>query len=99
LPFKLTAGLHHAVRHTDPETSFVHHGFLNILVAAAVAVDGAEVAEVAEVLGGTDPAPLVTAAQARRHRSRPLWVGFGSCSVMDPLTDLIRLGLIDGGFE
>jgi len=99
LPFKLTAGLHHAVRHTDPETGFVHHGFLNVLVAAAVAVEGAEVAEVAEVLAGTEPGPLAEAGLARRDGARPLWVGFGSCSIMDPLTDLVRLGLIDGGFE
>jgi hypothetical protein len=99
LPFKLTAGLHNALRHTDPETGFVHHGFLNVLVAAGVAAEGGEVADVAEALGGTDPRPLVTAGRARRDRPRPLWVGFGSCSVMEPLTDLIRLGLIDGGFE
>jgi hypothetical protein len=99
LPFKLTAGLHHALRHTDPETGFVHHGFLNVLVAAAVAVDGAEVADVAEVLGGTDPVPLVEAGRARRNRPRPLWVGFGSCSILEPLADLVRFGLINGGFE
>jgi hypothetical protein len=99
LPFKLTAGLHHALRHTDPETGFTHHGFLNVLVATAVAVEGAEVAVVAESLGATHPIPLVEPVRARRHASRPLWVGFGSCSVMEPLTDLIRYGLIDGGFE
>ena len=99
LPFKLTAGLHHAVRHTDQETGLVHHGFLNVLVATALAVDGAEVADVAEVLAGTDPAPLVDAGRLHWSRPRPLWVGFGSCSVLEPLTDLVRLGLVDAGYE
>ncbi|MEJ3743088.1 hypothetical protein WEI85_07365 [Actinomycetes bacterium KLBMP 9797] len=98
LPFKLTAGLHHAVRHTDPETGFVHHGFLNVLVATATAVEGAEVAEVAEALAATDPVSLVEPVHTRRDAERPLWNGFGSCSVLEPLTDLIRLGLINGGF-
>jgi hypothetical protein len=97
LPFKLTAGLHHALRHTDPETGFVHHGFLNVLVAATLAADGTEVAEVAEVLAATDPLPLIEPARARRGDNRPLWIGFGSCSVTEPLSDLIRLGLINGG--
>ncbi|HIZ99450.1 MAG TPA: hypothetical protein H9805_12845, partial [Candidatus Janibacter merdipullorum] len=30
LPFKLTAGLHEAIRYTNPDTGFTHHGFLNI---------------------------------------------------------------------
>ena len=99
LPFKLTAGLHHALRHTDPETGFHHHGFLNVLVATLAAADGGEVAEVAELLGGVEPQPLAEAGCARSDRARPLWMGFGSCSVVEPLTDLIRLGLVDGGFE
>lgn len=98
LPFKLTAGLHNALRHTDPETGFVHHGFLNVLVATAAAVDGAEVADVAELLAATDPVPLIEPARAHRDRQRPLWVGFGSCSIMEPLTDLIRFGLVNGGY-
>lgn len=99
LPFKLTAGLHHAVRHTDTGTGFAHHGFLNVLVACLAATDGAEATEVAEVLAGTEPAPLVAAALAGRGRDRPLWVGFGSCSVPEPLADLTTLGLIDGGAQ
>jgi hypothetical protein len=99
LPFKLTAGLHHALRHTDPETGFTHHGFLNILVGTAAATDGAEVADVAELLAAIDPVPLIEPARAARDSDRALWVGFGSCSMIEPLTDLIRLGLVNGGFK
>lgn len=99
LPFKFAAGLRHALRHTDPETGFTHHGFLNVLVAAGDAAEGGEVAEVAESLAATHPVPLVEPARARRNAPRPLWVGFGSPSLLEPLTELIRLGLIDGGFE
>jgi hypothetical protein len=94
LPFKLTAGLHHALRHTDPETGFIHHGFLNVLVATAIAVEGAEPAEVAKILASGDATPLVNAARARLTQERPLWQGFGSCSIADPLADLRVLGLL-----
>ncbi len=40
IPFKLTAGLHEAVRYTDPATGFDHHGFLNIAMAAEAARAG-----------------------------------------------------------
>ncbi|MEU7903241.1 hypothetical protein [Actinoplanes sp. NPDC049118] len=99
LPFKLAAGLRHALRHTDPETGFTHHGFLNVLVASAAAADGAEVAEVAEALGATHPVPLIEPARIRRDEPRPLWAGFGAPNVLEPLTELIRLGLINGGYE
>jgi hypothetical protein len=94
LPFKLTAGLHHALRYTDPETGFTHHGFLNVLAGSLAAQDGAEVADVAELLGGTDPVPVVEAVRGRLADERPLWIGFGSCSVEEPLTDLTNLGLL-----
>jgi hypothetical protein len=99
LPFKLTAGLHHAVRHTDPETGFTHHGFLNVLVATTKAAEGADVTDVAETLAAIDPVPLIEAGRSRRDQDRQLWIGFGSCSVLDPLTDLIRLGLVNGGYQ
>lgn len=95
VPFKLTAGLHNAVRHVDPETGFVHHGFLNVLTGVLAAVrDDAEVADVAELLAATDPVPLVEAARGRMDIDRPLWIGFGSCSIDEPLADLSRLGLM-----
>lgn len=94
LPFKLTAGLHHAVRHTDPETGFVHHGFLNVLAGACAAAEGAEVADVAAVIGTTQPLTLMEAARTRRHGERPLWVGYGTCSIGEPLDDLTQLGLV-----
>jgi hypothetical protein len=94
LPFKLTSGLHHALRHTDPETGFLHHGFLNVLAGAISAADGAEAADVAEVLATTDAVPLVEAVRSRLERERPLWIGYGTCSVADPLDDMRRLGLI-----
>ncbi|MGH3683113.1 MAG: hypothetical protein ACRDT2_23035, partial [Natronosporangium sp.] len=94
LPFKLTAGLHHALRYTDPETGFTHHGFLNVLAGCLVAVDGAEVADVAELLGATDPLPVVETVRSRLAERRPLWIGFGSCSIDEPLADLTGFGLL-----
>ena len=99
LPFRLATGLRHAIRHTDPETGFTHHGFLNVLAAAILATGGGEVAEVAEVLAATHPIPLVEPVRKRRDERRPLFAGFGAANVVEPLTELIRLGLINGGYE
>ncbi|BAL92968.1 hypothetical protein AMIS_77480 [Actinoplanes missouriensis 431] len=99
LPFKLAAGLRHATRHTDPETGFTHHGFLNVLIATVVAAEGGEVADVAEALAATHPVPLVEPARTHRDAQRPLFVGFGAANVVEPLTELVRLGLINGGYE
>ena len=94
LGFKLTAGLHHAIRYTDPETGLVHHGFLNVLAASAIAQAGADVADVAPVLAGTEPVLLVEPVRRLLDVHRPLWIGFGSCSIAEPLDDLVRLGLL-----
>jgi hypothetical protein len=95
LPFKLTAGLHHAIRHADPETGLVHHGFLGILAGTLAAVnDEAEVADVAALLASTDPVPLIEVVRRNLDQQRPLWIGFGTCSIPEPLTDLQRFGLL-----
>ena len=99
LPFRLAAGLRHAIRHTDPETGFTHHGFLNVLAGSVLASEGGEVAEVAEALAATHPLPLVEPTRSHRDGSRPLFVGFGAVNVVEPLTELVRLGLINGGYE
>jgi hypothetical protein len=94
LPFKLTAGLHHAVRHTDPSTGFTHHGFLNVLAAVLAADRDAGRAHVTGVLGAGDPVPLVEAVRGRLAGPRPLWTGFGTCDIQQPMADLRLLGLL-----
>nr|BFE64041.1 hypothetical protein GCM10020063_085670 [Dactylosporangium thailandense] len=95
LPFKLTAGLHHAVRHTDAETGLVHHGFVNILAAVLAAADGADPSDLAALLSSAEAHPLADRVRPHLDRERPLWAGFGSCSVQDPVGDLVTLGLLD----
>ncbi|MER7003142.1 hypothetical protein ABT297_08860 [Dactylosporangium sp. NPDC000555] len=95
LPFKLTAGLHHAVRHIDAETGLIHHGFLNILGAVLTAADGAEPSDLAGILAATEAPQVADRVRPALDRDRPLWVGFGSCGVLDPVTDLTVLGLLD----
>jgi hypothetical protein len=94
LPFKLTAGLHRALRYSDPETGFSHHGFLNILAATIAADGGADPQQVIDVLAANDPVALVEVARGRLHQKRPLWIGFGTCDIAEPLEDLRRLGLM-----
>ncbi|WP_030157483.1 hypothetical protein [Glycomyces sp. NRRL B-16210] len=94
LAFKLTAGLHRAVRHRDPETGFTHHGFLNVLVAAADAEQNAPVEDLTATLASTDEADLADRARRVLHEPRTLWTGFGSCSIDEPLTDLLKLRLL-----
>jgi hypothetical protein len=92
-PFKCTAGLHHALRHTDPATGFEHHGFLNVLAATRVALDGGDVEA---VLAERDGAALVAALPDpdTLARTRRWFTSFGSCSVTDPRDDLVALGLL-----
>ena len=95
LAFKCTAGLHQAVRHTDPGTGLTHHGFLNILAATDAALRGEPRQQVARVLECRDGAELATAlAGADAAALRSVFTAYGTCSVTEPLEDLAALGLL-----
>ena len=96
LPFKLTAGLHHAVRGPDPVTGGTTHGVANVLLATHAAASGATTADVADVLEQRDGPALSAGLDAltddEQHAVRALWASFGCCGVLDPLTELDALG-------
>jgi hypothetical protein len=93
LRFKLTAGLHHAVRTSDPEQGFEQHGVANVLLASSLDDEAA----MAEVLAERDGRALAQRLQALNaddvSRLRGSFASFGCCGVTDPLTELARLGL------
>jgi len=98
LRFKCTAGLHNALRHRDEETGFEHHGFLNVLAATRAALDGSAVPDVARVLDTIDARTVRDALDAAGtdglSSARRWFTSFGSCSVLEPLEDLIELDLL-----
>ncbi|GAA1025918.1 hypothetical protein GCM10009557_01700 [Virgisporangium ochraceum] len=65
-----------------------------MLAGSLAAADGAEAADVAEVLATTDAVPLVEAVRSQLETERPLWIGYGTCSVSEPVDDMRRLGLL-----
>ncbi len=94
LPFKATAGLHHAVRSNG------EHGFLNLF--AAVVFEGDEEA----ALGETDAAAFFLEASSFGWRDRSATAdeiarvrherfhSIGSCSFFEPVADLEALGML-----
>lgn len=107
VPFKATAGLHHPVRHRDPATGFMMHGFLNILAAAALA-GRVQRGTLKYVIAEEDPSAFkfdddslqwrdqrVNVAQLRDARQRA-FVSYGSCSFAEPIEDLEALGILSG---
>jgi hypothetical protein len=94
-PFKCTAGLHRAVRHTG-EDGFEHHGFLNVLAATRHAFDGAAPDDVVATLERRDGDALAADARDLDLAGARRWfTSFGSCSVEEPLDDLLTLGLLE----
>lgn len=96
--FKLTAGLHTAVRGPDA-TGATHHGLLNVIGAVRAALNGAEAPDVAQVLAETDPARLTSAVRRMSDADaavlRAFFGSFGCCGVTDPVGELAGLGLLE----
>ncbi|HKS48062.1 MAG TPA: hypothetical protein VJT49_23715 [Amycolatopsis sp.] len=92
--FKATAGLHHAIRNTDPVTGFEQHGYLNVLVATEAALAGAGDAELAAVLANRDAAEIAARTSTVDPATREWFRSFGTCSIVEPLTELAGLGLV-----
>ncbi|MEU4560747.1 hypothetical protein AB0F72_20405 [Actinoplanes sp. NPDC023936] len=101
VPFKLTAGLHDPIRHRDPLTGFEHHGFLNVLVATAHAVQGGGAGEIAAALADQDghrvAAAITTIDDGLAREVRRQFVSFGTCSISEPVDGLLQLGLLPEG--
>ncbi|CAM3167462.1 hypothetical protein [Tsukamurella hominis] len=97
VPVKATAGLHHAVRHRDPATGFVHHGFLNLVLAAARAAAGAQHGAVTAALANTDGPALAAEALSLppdgAAAARRLLRAYGSCSTTTPPAEAAAFGL------
>ncbi len=103
LNFKCTAGLHHAIRHHDKALDADMHGFLNVIGGTALAyAEDLSKREIEKILHETNPAAFQFTAQGMSwndHRAsleqiveaRELFVGFGSCSVEEPLEEIDRL--------
>ncbi|GGL39668.1 hypothetical protein [Nocardia jinanensis] len=98
IPFKATAGLHHAIRNTDPITGFEQHGFLNLLLATHLAGAGADTGALEAVLanraGPAVAAELAALSDTEASAVRTAFRSFGTCSIGDPLTELVDLHLL-----
>lgn len=95
-PFKLTGGLHHAVRRdADGED---HHGLVNVLLAVHAALDGGAAEEVAAVLTRRDGAgladDLATLDATSIAAVRARFLSFGCCDVREPIAELVALELL-----
>ncbi|WP_066373752.1 hypothetical protein [Herbidospora mongoliensis] len=95
IPFKATAGLHHAVRHYDATLGVWRHGFLNLLLATHAALHEGDPLP---ILATSDADRLVRLAVAVTEEeavsTRATMISYGSCSTGQPIADLRELGLI-----
>lgn len=101
LAFKLTGGLHHVAAHTEPLPgggTEEQHGVLNVLIATHHLEQGATLRDLAATLGLREADALASLARGLEERDvdrlRARFVSFGCCGVMDPVGELVDLGLL-----
>ncbi len=98
IPFKCTSGLHHAICGTEDKDGNTQHGFLNVLLATHAAVFGEAETEVLGWLREGSAEVIVHALRALHEhdarRVRTSFIGFGCCSVIEPVGELSALGLL-----
>jgi len=107
VPLKLTAGLHHPIRHFDPGVQTVMHGFINVFAAGVLTfVNRLNEKEIQAIIEDEDPKNFVFDDEGLRWKTyraktaqveaarREFITSFGSCSFDEPRDDLRALGLI-----
>jgi len=107
LPLKATQGLHHPLRHHDPDLDTMVHGFLNLLTASVLAhAHFLDDAAIREVIAEDDPGAFVLSDSTIRWRDieagfqevlngrTSAMTSFGSCSFSEPRDDLAGLDLL-----
>ena len=102
VPFKATAGLHHAGRGEYPLTyepgsaEATMHGFLNVMLAAMHGSGSGAPELLSGVLEGRNPAVDVSAAAESSAAAARLQgiQSFGSCSFDEPVAELTERGLL-----
>jgi hypothetical protein len=98
VPLKFTAGLHHAVRHSEAATGLERHGFLNLMAAVRSAQQGAGEDEVAAWVACRDADEVAAAVRDLSDEDvselRRTFRSFGCCGVEEPIADAVSLGLV-----
>jgi hypothetical protein len=109
LPFKATAGLHEPIRHFDARLGAERHGFINILMAAALAEAGSDPTTIEDVIADTHVDGFSVSAAFASWRGNEIpgsalrrvrhsgFISYGSCDFDEPIDALAALGFLGGG--
>ena len=108
IAFKATAGLHHPVRGVrDEHNGATMHGFLNVMVGAALARRGAGIETIIPMLESRNASAFAYDGHTLRFSAETIperelsdvrtqvFTSYGSCSFREPLTDLQNLGMVE----